>query len=180
MSKWSEMGKRAKSAGGSGLFVSVESDQPGVEFLVPPGMTPYERYIKWPKNGGPPEDVDRGGPDIQCKILLSVVRANGEPGILEIPPGTFADLCACLDHPKVGGVEQIYEVSKTGSGMKTRWKMQRIDRATPEQIAIAARATLPEPNKGRPMGEAPPKPPSVATQDIREPGDEQPDESIPF
>src|SRR5262245_27367531 len=150
MSKWS----RYKSSGGGGsggLFLRVESGAPGVEFLVPPTMVPHERYVRWDDAAKSYVDEAGPGPDIQVKILLAVVRPNGEPGILEIPPGTFADLCTCLDHPKVGGVEQLYEVSKTGTGKGTRWKVVRLDRATPEQIAFAARAALPAITKGTPM-----------------------------
>lgn len=191
MGSWGKY--KRPSGGGGGLFIRVESGQPGVEFLVPPGMIPHERYVRWDDAAGTYVDEDGPGEGISVKILLAVVRPSGEPGILEVPPGTFADLCDALDHPKVGGVEQVYEVSKTGTGKSTRWSIVRLDRATPDQIARAARAALPEITKGRPMtpsGDSAKadelakvvretRAKTVATQDIREPGDE-PDADIPF
>jgi hypothetical protein len=58
--------------------------------------------------------------------------------------GTFQDLCKCIDHARVGGLGQIYEISREGKGMKTRWKVSRIDKAADDTVKAANRAEQPD------------------------------------
>ena len=179
MGSWSRY--RRAGGGGGGLFLRVESGGrdfgPGVEFLVPPTAVPHESYVRWTDDGA--VDEDGPGDGVSRRVLIHVVRPTGEPGILDLPPGAWDELAEALDHPKVGGTDQIYEVAKKGSALQTRWRVRRLDRATPDQIAWAARAALPEITRGRPMqpAEAPTKP--EITRGSVEPAEPPPDD-IPF
>jgi hypothetical protein len=143
MGKWGNYAA-PKGGGGGGLFVQFD-DGVAVEVMVPPTAKPYQRYRKWNQATSKYEDASGPGKDIQPRILLPVfVIAAESVKILEMPPSTWSDFANRLDHEKVGGTDQIYEVSKSGKGKDTRWSVTRLDRAEPARIAQVARAELPD------------------------------------
>jgi hypothetical protein len=175
---------KGSGGGGGGLFLKLE---PGdrVEFLVPPQARPHQRYRRWDQKAGKYEDASPGEKDAQCRILLPVVRAaDNDVKILEMAPSTWVDLIGCLDHPRVGGVEQIYEISRQGAGKDTRWKLQRIDRAPADQVALAGRVALPDMDQyGDPVPESTgtePVPTPAATSSAATPAANKADDDIPF
>jgi hypothetical protein len=155
MSRWSQYKNQAKPGGSSGLFVRLKSDEP-VEFVIPKKGVPHTRWVKWVD--GKSEESSAKDPEAKQRILVPVyvVRRDADGGVdlrpgedqqirvLELSPGTFGDLCSAIDHPRVGGDEQIYELSRTGSGMETRYKISRIDRATQPVLDRVQALSIPD------------------------------------
>lgn len=184
MGKWGSYAQSTKSkggGGGGGLFLKIEDGQ-SVEFMVPPTSVPHRRYRRWLQGAGKYEDVAGPGEGVQERILLGVMEVmSGEAKVLEMAASTFRDLAGCLDHPKVGGTDQIYEIARTGQGKDTRWKIQRIDRAEPAQVAQCGRLSLPDLGQwADPIQASDPEPAPVRGRNAPKQPEPELDPDVPF
>lgn len=189
---WKDRYKSSGSGGGGGdgLFLRFK-DKDAVEFIVPPDAEPHQRYQRFDEKSGKYEKMDGPGEGVQARILMPVFVVSRRSGsgaasavndmkILEMAPSTFADLCSALDHERVGGTDQIYELRREGEKMATRWKVARIDRATDAQLRSVRGTDIPDLGRfGDPIpesGETTPAPGTGAPRD----GEPLPDDGIPF
>lgn len=180
MSKWSQYaqkaGPRGGGGGGGGLFVKL-GDGESVKYIVPPLAVPHQRYQFW--NGSEYEQRDGPGEGVQAKILVPVmVLPDNEIKVLQLSPTAFVTFCDRMADADIGGNDQVYRLKRTGAGLDTVYDVQRLDRATPDQIAMAARHAMPDLGKwGDPIpgADTPEKPKAQPAQ--KQP---EPDSDVPF
>lgn len=154
MAGWKDKyGKAAKS--GDGLFVKLE-DGDAVDFIVHPAGEPHEQVSYFDEAEGKSVKCDRSHPSAQVKILVAAYIVNkrakgakaadvvGDTKIIRFGTGAFRDLCDAMDEADIGGTEQVYRLKREGSGLKTKYKVNRITAATPEQIRSASGTDLPD------------------------------------
>lgn len=183
MSKWSQYAQKAGpksrgTGGGGGLFLRLK-DGDSVKYVVPPTATPHQRYQRW--TGSEYEQADGPGEGVKAQILVPVmVVPDNEIKILGLSPTAFVTFCDRMADPDIGGNEQVYRMKRTGADLDTVYDVQRLDRATPDQIAMAARHAIPDLSQwGDPIPGVD-EPAKKATASKPQPAQTQPDSDVPF
>ena len=126
--------------GGDGLFVKLNSGE-SIEFLVSKDAKPFRRMKEW-------DGVTRP------RVLFPIyVIAADDMKIFEMAPSTWHDLAARLDHERVGGHRQVYELARQGAGKDTKWSITRIEEADATKLDRVAKLPLPDMGRyGEPIG----------------------------
>lgn len=133
MGRWGDMAKSAKSSG-DGKYVKLE-DGMSISFAVTDADVGIERTW-WA--GGQKVSSDTKGAELAEKVVLCVYDLEAEQcRILRLGTGTFARLSAKLDK---FGEGCGYSVTRLGTGMKTKYEVDKLDKLTPEQVEAIARA----------------------------------------